>query len=169
MFGVKTNKLGKEEKNQKVKEGPCIFPFKYKREEHDKCVETPKGDICATSVSPRGTLQTYGYCKKGTEKSELKKKNPKPKLKIVDAKSQKRYNEEFIDILSELQSFMQKKGDFMRARAFQKAQEPIASFPADITSVDQIKDMKGVGKTIMIKLDEYIKTGKVAALEKERA
>jgi len=70
MEGNNINKLGKKEKNAKVKEGPCIFPFKYKHKKHDDCFETEKGAICATQVNAKGTLEKYGYCnrKKGTEK-----------------------------------------------------------------------------------------------------
>ena len=70
MEGIATNKLGKREKNAKVKEGPCIFPFKYKHKSHNECFETEKGPICATQVNSKGTLEKYGYCdlKKGTEK-----------------------------------------------------------------------------------------------------
>ena len=66
------NKKGKKEKGQKVKGGECIFPFKYQWKEHNECFETEKGDICATSVSDRGTLKTYGYCEKPKSKSPLK-------------------------------------------------------------------------------------------------
>ena len=38
----------------------------------NECFETEKGDICATSVSDRGTLKTYGYCEKTKSKSPLK-------------------------------------------------------------------------------------------------
>ena len=73
MFGTNINQLGKKEKNAKVKEGPCIIPFKYKWKTHDECFPTEKGPICATSVSERNTLQTYGYCKKlNTTKSPTK-------------------------------------------------------------------------------------------------
>ena len=56
----------------------------------------------------------------------------------------------------------------MRARAYQKAQESIINYPEDIKSTDQIKNLKGVGATIIKKLNEYIETGKINALEKER-
>ena len=115
MFGTKVNKLGKKS-TIKSPRGPCIFPFKFKWEEHNKCVDTPKGEICATSLTPRGTLKTYGYCKKGTKNKELKKE-PYPKTQVVSATKPKRYNEEFIDVLEELQTFMLRKGDVMRARA----------------------------------------------------
>ena len=52
------NKFGKKEKNKKILEGDCIFPFKYKWNEHNHCVETEKGDICATSVNEKKTLKT---------------------------------------------------------------------------------------------------------------
>ena len=39
MYGNKNNK-GKIEKNKKIKEGPCIFPFMYKWKSHDKCFST---------------------------------------------------------------------------------------------------------------------------------
>ena len=79
MFGVNINKDGKIEKNQKIKEGPCIFPFKFKWEDHDKCVDTPKGPICATLLLLE-TLKTYGYCKKEPKIKNLKKE-PHSKIK----------------------------------------------------------------------------------------
>ena len=76
MIGSKINNLGKEEKNSKIKEGPCIFPFEYKWKTHTECFPTEKGDICATEVSKRNTLKKYGYCNlnKVTKKKTLKKK-----------------------------------------------------------------------------------------------
>ena len=95
MHGTDINKYGKQEKNKKVKEGECIFPFTYKWKEHNECIENnEKGNICATSVTDRGTLKTYGYChskqkspnsiKKGTKKKALNTTIKKRKLKIVD-------------------------------------------------------------------------------------
>ena len=79
MYGNAKNNKGKLEFNKKVKPGKCIIPFKYKWKTHDKCYETPKGSICATSVSERGTLKTYGYCYK---KNRTKKKARKLKKKV---------------------------------------------------------------------------------------
>ena len=79
MYGNAKNNKGKIEINKKVKPGKCIIPFKYKWQTHDKCFETPKGPICATSVSQRGTLKTYGYCYK---KNRTKKKARKLKKKV---------------------------------------------------------------------------------------
>ena len=86
MFGYAVNNKGKTERNKKVKEGPCIFPFNYKRESHDKCYPTLKGDICATSIDTkvpkRRTLKTYGYCKKPKPKITLKKSTLKMLKKL---------------------------------------------------------------------------------------
>jgi len=83
MYGNNVNNKGKLEKNKKIKEGPCIFPFMYKWKTHDKCITTPKGDICATEISmPRRTLKKKGYCvKKSTKKKTLKRKVDKSKVK----------------------------------------------------------------------------------------
>ena len=73
MYGTNINNKGKKEKNQKIKEGPCIFPFMYIWKSHDKCYKTEKGEICATQISmPRRTLKKRGYCiKKSTKKKTL--------------------------------------------------------------------------------------------------
>ena len=75
MYGNNVNNMGKIEKNNKIKQGKCIFPFMHKWKSHDKCFVTPKGDICATKISfPKRTLKKKGYCiKKSTKKKALKK------------------------------------------------------------------------------------------------
>jgi NAD-dependent DNA ligase/DNA polymerase/3'-5' exonuclease PolX len=94
MIGSVINNKGKIEKNKKVKEGPCQFPFTYKWKEHHKCLKTEKGSICATSVEnkipKRRTLKTYGYCvvskptKKKTTIKIKKMKGRKITLKKID-------------------------------------------------------------------------------------
>jgi len=75
MYGNNVNNMGKIEKNNKIKQGKCIFPFMHKWKSHDKCFVTPKGDICATKISfPKRTLKKKGYCiKKSTKKKALKR------------------------------------------------------------------------------------------------
>jgi len=256
MRATRRNKLGKEEKNKKVKEGECIFPFKYQKKQHTSCVDTEKGAICATEVNPStGTLVKYGYCQEPTTsvkdlklrteekapkkligkkiklvemepgvlvqeaklaaacekldrtprseasgklkakisstlKATKKTKMPaartlKRKLKIVEATDVKpsspkkterkmavaghRYNEEFISLLGQLRAVMMQQGEPFRARAYQKAMESIMVYPNDITSVDQIKGLPGVGSITLAKMQEYVDTGKIAKLEKEKA
>ena len=296
MRGINKNKFGKVEKNAKIKDGECIFPFKYKWKTHDTCVETEKGAICATEINPETrTLTKYGYCqeeqlvkstprtlknsisteRKSSLKAEkqkkikkikskksktrlvleddelqepkkmsvkniknvkrpkliliepedaevievnsneieikLKKKSRKLKLKLIepefqslkisqeliekdkpmtkkstsptksssvisplnlqveeDKPKQKIYNEEFIEILGELKDIMQAQGETFRAKAYQTAQETIMMYEGDITDPNQLKGMKGIGETILSKLNEYIETGTLKALEKGR-
>jgi DNA ligase (NAD+) len=87
---------------------------------------------------------------------------------IMDKKEDKKYNEEFIDILDKLSNIMLKQGEPFRARAYQKAQETIMSYPEDITNPSQLKGLPGIGETIMEKLNEYVKTGTLAVLEREK-
>ncbi len=81
----------------------------------------------------------------------------------------KRYNEDFIDLLDKLSELMTKKGEPFRARAYQKAQESILSYPHSIYHVSAIKDLPNVGQTIISKLNEYIETGTLRILEEEKS
>ena len=81
-----------------------------------------------------------------------------------------RYNDAFIKILGELYDIMVRKGEPFRAKAYQKAQETVMGFPEDITDdyYQQLKGLPGIGDTIMSKLAEYVKTGILATIEKEK-
>ena len=233
MKGTKKNRLGKIEKNQKVKEGDCIFPFEYKWKSHNECVETEKGKICATSVTDRNTLKTYGYCEESdsikeytpktprkkdsphkmendkveiveeliekisepTEQEEVKqeivaeyapksprKKNSPHKMenninikqsnlettKQVNKEKNMRYNEEFIKIMEELADIMARQGEPFKSRAYKKAAETIMIVDEDISNLDILKGKPGIGKTILEKLKEYMNTGTLRILERER-
>ena len=213
IIGTTKNNKGKIEKNKKVKEGTCIFPFRYKHKEHNECYETELGKICATEVNPKTrTLTKYGYCaspKQSTEKKSPKKKNQNTlrkklilkkakgttvnktmkrstKLKLVTKKSEptqgkaskslqsktpqtKRLNEEFIKIMTELQDIMMRQGEPFRSKAYRDAAEAIMVYGDDITTPKQLVGVKRIGKTIMTKLNEYVETGKLKVLERERA
>ena len=81
---------------------------------------------------------------------------------------EKRYNEQFIDLMDQLSNIMLKKGEAFRARAYQKAQETIMAYPDDITSVDQLKGKPAIGATILEKLHEYVNTGTLKIIEREK-
>ena len=183
MIGINKNNRDKIEKNQKIKEGSCIFPFKYKRQEHNQCVATPKGDICATEINEKTkTLTKYGYCKlaksslkKSTKKKALRtfkikkpKKLKKIKLKNKTSEKMPRYNEEFIAIMGELKDIFNGQRDFHRTRAYQNAEETIMQIEKDITSPDDLKGVPNIGSTILSKLREYVETGTLKILERER-
>ena len=178
MWATNVNNKNFSEKNAKVKTGLCIFPFKYKFKKHDECITTPKGEICATEVSKYGTLKKYGYCpKKSTKKKTLKAKKLNQKLRIKAVKHKKlnkrkrkmaRLNEKFIKLLANLEDLMKMKGEPMRMLAYSRAQESLMLITTDITSVDQLKGVRGIGKTILKKFEEFVTTGKLGALERAK-
>ena len=100
MRGTRKNRKGKIEKNKKVKEGPCIFPFKHKRKDYDVCMETDKGEICATEINEKTrTMTKYGYCepeercpsrKSSPKVSKPKKKTTSPRKTLKKPKKLKR-------------------------------------------------------------------------------
>jgi NAD-dependent DNA ligase len=79
-----------------------------------------------------------------------------------------RYNEIFIDLMEKLANIMLKQGEPFKARAYQKAQETIMAYPDDITSVAQLNNKPGIGSTILEKLNEYVNTGTLKILEREK-
>ena len=102
---------------------------------------------------------------------KLKKSSPKKEETSNPSMSKsKRYNEEFITVLDELSDLIRRRGEAHRAIAYQNAAQTIIKFSDDITDpVTQLKGLPGIGPTILNKLNEYVKTGKITALEKERA
>ena len=78
-----------------------------------------------------------------------------------------RLNERFIELMENLSDIMLKQGEPFRARAYQKAQETIMSYPHDILSPVDLKGKPGIGSTIMEKLNEYIQTGTLQILERD--
>ncbi|MEX0597104.1 MAG: hypothetical protein WD512_11445, partial [Candidatus Paceibacterota bacterium] len=108
-------------------------------------------------------------------KEILKIVEKSPNLKITSevlsetmADKSNSYNEAFIEALGELSDLMQGQGEFFRAKAYQKAQEAILTYEGDITNVEQLKGLRGIGETILSKLTEYVDTGSIKALEKQR-
>ena len=112
--------------------------------------------------------------KKLKQKLKLVEKSPNLKINFEDINMQelviksKTYNEVFIDLLGELAEVMQAQGEVFRAKAYQKAQEAIMTYEGDITNAEQLKGLRGIGETILSKLNEYIETGMISALEKQR-
>lgn len=79
-----------------------------------------------------------------------------------------RLNEKFIELMEKLADIMLKQGEPFRARAYQKAQETIMAYPSDILSPNDLKGKPGIGETIMDKLNEYVQTGTLKILEREK-
>ena len=125
-------------------------------------IQTPTEDIIIpkskTKISKKRSLKIPQQNQVIMQKDIIEQQNP----------SGKKYNEEFIDILDKLSNIMLKQGEPFRARAYQKAQETIMSYPEDITNPSQLKGLPGIGDTIMEKLNEYVNTGTLKVLEREK-
>lgn len=104
----------------------------------------------------------------GTSKTNLKISQD---IEIMNASNQipsGRLNEKFIELMEKLAEIMLKQGEPFRARAYQKAQETIMSYPEDIFSPNDLKGKPGIGATIMEKLNEFVQTGTLKILEIEK-
>ena len=63
---------------------------------------------------------------------------------------------------------MLKQGEPFKARAYSNAKESLLEITTDIESLDYIKGKKGIGKSVLDTLKEFIDTGKVGVIERER-
>ncbi|MBJ62406.1 MAG: hypothetical protein CMB57_04055 [Euryarchaeota archaeon] len=88
-------------------------------------------------------------------------------------KKQKTTLRDFTLVLSTISNLYQEKGDVGRSKSFSNASTNLCAY-ADLTkkkldaplkSSKDFKDVKGVGKSTLEMLDEFIKTGKCARLE----
>ena len=79
-----------------------------------------------------------------------------------------RYNEKFIEVLEKLSNIMLKQGETFRARAYQKAQEFIMSYPNNIQSLNELKGKPNIGPAVLEKLEEFISTGTLKLIEREK-
>ena len=122
-----------------------------------------------------------------TPKTEIKTSMEEIKTSMEEIKKGKemnhalngRMNEKFIDILGKLETILMnqtEKTAKFKARAYKKAQETIMGFNEDIIAQDGVivnrktlQSLPNIGDTIMKKLDEYVKTGTLALIEREKS
>ena len=153
-------------------------PLKPKKKTKKRIILVEKTPSPPPKVNTPSPLKAKTLKKKLMSPKEKKIKEITP-IKDIDLKTlpsnitmtesaKKRYNEAFIDILGELGDILQRQGEPFKARAYLQAQETIMTYPEDIYNIEQLKGLKGIGKTIEGKLEEYIKTGSLKLLDKER-
>jgi DNA polymerase/3'-5' exonuclease PolX len=67
----------------------------------------------------------------------------------------------------ELGTLLKAKNDFFKAKAFFNASTAIAELEYQVTSGKQLKTakVKGIGQSSQNKIDEFLTTGKMAAIE----
>ena len=81
-----------------------------------------------------------------------------------------RLNEKLIELVDTLGNIMAKKGEPFRSRAYKKAQESLIVYPDEITenNYQNLASLPGVGETIIKKFKEFITTGTLRVLEREK-
>lgn len=148
-----------------IEEEMEIIPVKKQRKTKKLL---PTGDHILEGISKHDVMTTL------KKEIEVEKSLKTPEVKQIEMLQEKEkgpnkvYNQEFIDILEKLSAIMVKQGEPFRARAYQKAQETIMSYPNDITDPAQLKGQPGIGDTIMDKFNEYVQTGTLKVLEREK-
>ena len=75
-------------------------------------------------------------------------------------------NKQFVELLEQLYTIKSKDGNFFRAKAYEKAKDAIIKFNKPITSIDDVKQIPNVGKSIIQKFEEFLKNGKARILFK---
>ena len=132
-----------------------IEKVKEKIEENEKDLKTP--------------TQKIEEMQKMVGKNQNKNENE-------NEKETGRLNEKFIDLMDKLAAVVANQGENanermqsrFKARAYKKAQETIMAYPGDILKPSDLKGQPGIGDTIMEKLNEYVTTGKLRLLEREK-
>ena len=155
----KKHHLSKEKTKKKRKARKIILKLRETLENEDKKL---------TSKSP--------------SKKEVKEKSPTTSKKLMSEEktsashstsktsqsSKKRLNDDLIQILNEMIDILTKQGEHFRAGRYKVAQETIMSLSEDVTDVSQLEGKKGIGPTILKKLQEFQKTGKIEFIEREK-
>lgn len=65
----------------------------------------------------------------------------------------------------ELATLLKDAGEQFKSGAFSKVAKLLSDLDREVTSGKSVKDIKGIGKSSMDKIDEFISTGKMGAIE----
>ena len=147
-------KVQTKQVSKKIHRNPPFPPFPPLRKVEPKFTEP-------FQKSESNFAQPFEKVISGAENNDLKKS---PQNTIMP----ERYNEQFIELLDKLAAIQTKQGEPFRARAYLKAQETIMTFPKDITSVEDLKGLPNIGPTIMEKFKEFVETGTLRIIEREK-
>jgi len=74
-------------------------------------------------------------------------------------------NSNLLDKLIVLREYYQTTKDTFRSRAYSNAIFSISNLQKEITDISHVKNLKGVGKSIFAKIDEYLTTGQIQKVQ----
>lgn len=74
VFADRVDNKGEQRRYQALKEGECIFPFKYNNKLYNECADSKDGKWCATELKKDGSLKAshWGYCETHFKKEQNK-------------------------------------------------------------------------------------------------
>ena len=122
--------------------------------------------IRATATRPRVLIDQASLVPSAV--SEVKTSAPEAKAEETLQFPAQTLNVRLEKLLGRLEDLMTRKGEPFRARAYHKAAESVMSYPRDITDVNQLKGLPGIGKTILAKFNEFVETGTLRVLERAK-
>ena len=81
---------------------------------------------------------------------------------------EKDYKHEFISILNEYSNLLQKRGDYIKSKIYRRAHDNLVNYSEPVYKVEELSKLSGFGPGITNLLNEYISTGKINVIERER-
>lgn len=90
--------------------------------------------------------------------NENVKRSPKKQINIT----------ELANMMNKLSTIMTKNGEPMKSRAYQNAEDTLLGITEPITDIEQLKGKPGIGSTMIEKMKEFVETGTLKLLEKEK-
>ena len=108
---------------------------------------------------------------KDEKRNTLKRGSPTLKnetVKKIKNSKKRRYNEQILEMLERMEQLMKKRGDIFRMKAYARANNTVSSIRYDITDIRELEGKPGIGASTIIKIEQYIKTGTLEDLEKEK-
>ena len=86
----------------------------------------------------------------------------------MSAVEEKDYKHEFINILNEYSNLLQKRGDYIKSKIYRRAHDNLVNYSEPVYNVEELSKLSGFGPGITNLLNEYVSTGKINVLERER-
>ena len=159
-----------EKKHNKKKSNNTIKSKNNNTTRKNKLLIIESSSSSPMVLDKKEKIDTFFHSKlEENNKTDLKISQGFTQQMSENAKSTSRLNEQFFDLMDKLADIMLKNGEPFRARAYQKAQETILAYPGDILSPSDLKGKPNIGVTIMEKFNEYMETGTLKILEREKS
>lgn len=111
-------------------------------------------------LPPRKTKKKNNTNDKTVKQSKSKKNKNNKGIKLEN-------NDKIIEIFRKFQKFYEIKSDRIRSNAYQKAIYRIKKMDKDITSIEDVKNIDGIGKKMIDKISEILETGNLKSLEEK--